>query len=174
MNEQPNEQPILVRDLMTVGVVTCSTDDALADIARLMLAKELEAVVVLNPHGHAVGVVTQDDVLRVYDRENARSLTAEAVMREEVPTVPPDIPARAAAQIMQDRGVRILFSMHHAEGIFYPAATLTYRHLLRHLSTAGPEDLNDLGIHADREPPLTAFVKRRDAAREQNVPKKQS
>lgn len=168
-----NEQPVLVRDLMTVGVVTCSMSDSLADIVRAMLDKALEAVVVLDPHGHAVGVVTQDDVLRVYNHEKAGSLTAEAVMRDEVPTIPPDIPIQAAAQIMQDRGVRVLFSMHHAEGISYPAATLTYRHLLRHLSTANPDDLSDLGIHADREPPLASFIKRRDAAREHNAPKRE-
>lgn len=165
-------QPLLVRDLMTVGVVTCSTGDSLADIAGLMLAKELEGIVVLDAHGHAVGVITQDDVVRVYGDENARALTAEAVMREEVPTIPPDVPAAVAAQIMQDRRVRVLFSMHHAEGISYPAATLTYRHLLRHLSTADPQALSDLGIHADREAPVAAFVRRRDAARNRHAPKR--
>ena len=51
-----------------------------------------------------------------------------------VPRVPPDIPLKTAAQIMQDQGVRVLFLTHHAGGIEYPAAYITYKHLLRHLA----------------------------------------
>ncbi len=57
--------------------------------------------------------------------------------------------------------------MHHAGGIEYPAAMLSYTHLLRHLAMESADDLSDLGIKADRESPLEAFYKRRDAARRQ-------
>ena len=66
---------------------------------------------------------------------------------------------------MQDKGIRILFLMHHAGGIEYPAAMLTYKHLLRHLAMENPDDLADLGIKAVRESPLETFYKRRDDAR---------
>jgi hypothetical protein len=87
-------------------------------------------------------------------------------MCEGIPQVPPDIPIEAAAQIMQDKGVRALFLTHHAGGIEYPAAVITYRHLLRHLVANDENDLRDLGIKADRKLPLQAFVERRDAARQ--------
>lgn len=152
----------LVRDLMTVGVPTCPPDTPAADIIRSMLARQWEAVVVLDENGHATGVVSQDELVRTYGDEDFDALTAEAVMRPKLPTVPPDIPLTAAAQIMLDMRVRVLFITHHAGGIEYPAAWLTYQHILRHL--AG-EELENLGIRAAREAPLDIFLRRREEAR---------
>jgi CBS domain-containing protein len=156
---------LLVRDLMTVGVATCPPDAPVADIARLLLDKDLEGLVVLDREGMAVGVVSQDELVRAYTRDDCRSLTAEAIMREGVPQIQPDIPLAAAAQLMQDQGVRILFLMHHAGGIEYPAAALSYRHILRHLAARSDDELRDLGIAAARQAPLDKFIQKRDAAR---------
>jgi CBS domain-containing protein len=134
-----------------------------------MVAKDLEAVVVLNQEdGHALGVVSQDDLTQAFIQRDGWSdiPTAEQVMRDGVPQVPPDIPLEAAAQIMRDQGVRALFLMHHAGGIEYPAAVLTYKHLMRLLAARDPEELADLGIQARRQSPIETFIQRRDAARE--------
>lgn len=161
-----NSAPQLVRDLMTVGVATCSPDTPIADIARILLEKGLDALVVLDQgEGHALGMVSQDELVRAYDRPDARSLVAEDVMRDKVPQVPPEIPLTAAAQIMRDQGVRALFIMHHASGIEYPAAVISYRHLLRYLAAKDGEDLRDLGIQAERQSPLDVFIQRREEAR---------
>ena len=158
----------LVRDLMTVGVPTCPPHTPIVDLTRLMLEKNWEAVIVLEgEEGHAIGVVSQDELIKAYEREDARSLMVEDVMRESVPQIPPDIPLTAAAQIMQDKGVRVLFLMHHAGGIGYPAAMISYQHFLRHLIAQDSDDLHDLGIHAERQSPLEAFIQKRDAARRQ-------
>ncbi|NDJ75845.1 MAG: CBS domain-containing protein [Chloroflexi bacterium] len=155
----------LVRDLMTVGVPTCPPDTPVIDVVRLLLDSGLDAVIVLDAEGHAVGVVSRDDLVRAYAQETEPALTAEAVMSEGVPQIPPDIPLTAAAQLMRDQGVRTLYLMHNADGITYPAAMLSYTHLLRHLAADSTDDLTDLGIKAEREPPLAQFFKRRDEAR---------
>jgi CBS domain-containing protein len=129
-----------------------------------MLEKDYEAVVVMKD-GHALGVVAEDELMRASGREDADNLTAEQVMREGVPQVPPDIPLAAAVLLMQDLGVKTLFLMHHAGGIEYPAAYISYRHYIRLLAAENDDDLRDLGIHADRQPPLQAFIQRRDEAR---------
>jgi CBS domain-containing protein len=158
--------PQLVRDLMTVGVPTCAAATSLRDVARLLLDQDLEAVVVLDHEGHAAGIVSQYELTRAFAREDWRNLVAEQVMRENVPQIPPEIPLTAAVQIMQDQGVRVFFLMHHSDGIQYPAAMITYRHVLRLLAATDQEELKDLGIHARREAPLDTFFKRRDAARQ--------
>lgn len=156
----------LVRDLMTVGVPTCAPDTPVPSLARRLLDEQLEGIIVLDAEGHAIGVVGRADLVRAYAHADVHALTAEAVMTESVPQLPPDIPITAAAQIMLDTGQRVVFMMHHADGITYPAAMLSYTHLLRHLLAEDQADLSDLGIHAEREPPLTTFFKRRDAARQ--------
>jgi CBS domain-containing protein len=154
---------------MTVGVATCSPETPVSEVARLLVEMGLEAVVVLDPgDGHALGVVSQDELLKAYPRSAAGELKAEEVMRDEVPQVPADIPLTAAAQIMQDLGVRCLFLMHHSGGIEYPAAMISYQHVLRHLAARNPDELRDLGIHAERQAPLDMFIQRREAMRIKN------
>ena len=82
-----------------------------------------------------------------------------------MPQVPPDIPLTTAAQIMRDQHVRSVFMMHHASGIVYSAAVLTYKHLLRHMAASDDNELADLGNQATRKSPLETFIERRDAAR---------
>jgi CBS domain-containing protein len=149
---------------MTVGVLTCAPDTPLGDLARLMLEKRLEAVAVLE-EGNAVGIVDQDDLVLAYTRQDVWSLNAEDVMQEEVPEVPPDVPILIAAQLMLDKGKRAVFMMHYSAGIGYPAGLLTYNHILRHLGARSVEEIRDLGIQAQRQSPLDAFIQRRDAAR---------
>jgi CBS domain-containing protein len=122
---------------------------------------------VVLEEGNALGVVGRDEVVAAFTREDYRSLTAEEVMREGVPQVPPDIPLSAAAQMMRDQNVRVFFLMHHAGGIEYPAATISYHHFLRFLVADSDDDLEDLGLSASRTAPLDAFIKRREAAKRQ-------
>lgn len=160
-----------MRDLMTVGVATVPTEAALVDIARLILDKNLEAVVVLSPEdGNALGYISREEILKAYSRhdgdlESLKNLQASEFMQEGVPQAPPDIPLTAAVQIMQDYHVRVLFMMHHAGGIEYPAGVLTYSHILRFLTARDESDLKDLGIKAARTSPLDLFIERREAAR---------
>jgi CBS domain-containing protein len=170
VDSETPKTPRLVRDLMSVGVPTCGTTYPVLDLVRTMLEKELEGVVVLDEHGHAVGVVTWNELTVAYAHEGYEALTAEAVMRAELPKVPPDIPLAAAAQIMRDLDTRVLYMTHHAGGIEYPAAYLSCRHLLRHMAMRGPDDLKDLGIKAERESPLETFFRRRDEARRRQLP----
>jgi predicted transcriptional regulator len=154
----------LVRDLMSVGVPTCGLEDSVAELTRWFLEKDIEGAVVLDENGHGAGVVTHDELVKAYARGDYSELTAQDVMRADVPTIPPDIPLTAAAQLMQDMGVRVVYLTHHAGGIEYPAAYITYKHLLRHLAAKDGKDLKDLGIKAEREAPLETFFRRRDEA----------
>jgi hypothetical protein len=62
--------------------------------------------------------------------------------------------------------------MHNASGIIYPAAMITYRHILRHLAAQTDDDLQDVGIAAARQSPLEQFIARRDAAKAAAMKKK--
>ena len=164
MIEEPRLSPELVRDLMTVGVATCLPETPVVELARMILEEEIEEIVVLE-EGNALGVVGQDELIRAYATGAYQGLTAEEIMREGVPQVPPEIPLTAAAQVMLDRCGRALFLMHHAAGMEYPAAIVTYRHFLRHMAAKDAAELRDLGILAERQTPLDTFIQRRNAAR---------
>lgn len=169
MDPNDTRQPTLVRDLMSVGVYTCTPAATMEEVARALLDVDLDAGVVLDFNGHAVGVVSHSDLVRAFARGLPSSTPVEQVMDPEIPTIPPDIPLTAAAQIMLDRNIRTFYLTHHAGGIEYPAALISYRHLLRLIAARDLDDITDLGIKAEREPPLKAFLERRDAARQRNL-----
>lgn len=155
----------LVRDLMTVGVPTCKSDTPIKDIARFLLEHHVEAMCVLDAEGHAVGVVGEPEMVSAYGRDDFGELVAEDIMSERVPEMGADLPLTVAAQMMQDQGIRIAYMMHNAGGIVYPAAFISYRHILRHIAAKDESELKDLGLAAERQSPLEQFIARRDEAR---------
>ncbi|HSO13037.1 MAG TPA: CBS domain-containing protein [Anaerolineales bacterium] len=157
--------PLLVRDLMTVGVPTCKMDTPIVDIARFLVENNVEEMVALGSEGEGVGIVGYEELVNAYHRDNIRGLTAEEVMREGVPELPSDIPLAVAAQMMKDKGIRVAYMTHNSAGIIYPAAMISYKHIVRHIAAKDESDLRDLGIAAERRSPIEQFVHRRDEAR---------
>ena len=157
--------PLLVRDLMTVGVLTCKWNTPIRDIARLLLEHHIEATCVLDVEGHGIGVVGEQELVAAYGRDNLNELIAEDIMSEGVPELEADIPLTVAAQMMKDKGIRIAYMTHSSAGIIYPAAFISYRHILRHIAAKDESELKDLGIAANRKSPIEQFIERRDEAR---------
>jgi len=161
----------LVRDLLTVGVPTCKTSTLIVDIARFLLEQNAEEMVILGNTGEGVGVVGYEELVSAYivptggEHENVKSLTAEDVMREGVPELPADIPLTVAAQMMKDKGIRVAYMTHNSAGIIYPAAMISYKHIIRHLAAKDESELKDLGLAAERKSPVEMFVERRNDAR---------
>ncbi len=154
-----------VRDLMHIGVSTCRTDIPLAEAARTLLRENLEALIVLGGNGHAVGMLGRREVVAAYAQAGTRSRGGETatvgdVMRLDIPEVPADIPAIAAAQIMLDQGVREVYLMHHAAGISWPAAALRFEDVLRYLAAESEADLASMGAGAPRKSPVETFMER--------------
>ncbi len=147
----------LVRDLMRVGVPTCSEDTPLKDAARLLVERNVSALIVLDEDANMVGWICEQHLARVVDRDHAR-LTASDVMNEHVPEILPDVPAAAAAHLMLDRGLRQLFVTHHAGGIKYPAAVITLQDVCR--MVAGMERAPGVGVGAERPTAVDLFKHR--------------
>ena len=155
----------LVRDLMTIGVPTCKIATPVTDIARFLIDNNTEEMVVLGSEGEGVGVVGYEELVNAYHRENIRELTAEQVMREGVTELPSDIPLAVAAQMMKDKRVRVAYMNHNSAGIIYPAALISYKHIVRHLAARDKSELKDLGLAAERKSPVEVFLERKNEAR---------
>lgn len=155
----------LVRDLMTVGVPTCKWDTPTVEVARYLLEHNVEGMCVLDSEGNGIGVIGIDELVAAFASFTESGQTAEEIMREGMPVLQADMPLPLAVQFMRDQKTRIAYMTHNAAGIIYPAAYITYRHILRHLAARSEHDLKDLGITAERRSPIEVFLERRDAAR---------
>lgn len=155
----------LVRDLMHIGVPTCPVQTLLVEAARTLLAKQLEALIVLDEHGHAIGMLSRREVAVAYaqaglNESGFETLVVADVMRADIPKVPADIPATAAVQLMLDQDVREIYVMHHEGGIRYPAAVLRFEDVLRFVSARTEADLVGMGSGAARKSPIDIFKER--------------
>ena len=155
----------LVRDLMTVGVPTCKHSTPVKDVARFLLEQHVEEMCVLDTEGHGIGIVGEEELVGVYEKGGLADLKAEDIMSEGVPELGADLPLTVAAQMMKDRGIRIAYMTHNSAGIIYPAAFISYRHILRHIAAKDESELKDLGLAAERKSPIEQFMARRDEAR---------
>ena len=150
---------------MTVGVPTCKLSTPITEIAKFLLDHNAEEMVVLGSEGEGIGIVGYEELVSAYKDEPVDQLIAEDIMREGVPELPADIPVVLAAQIMRDRGIRVAYMMHNSAGIIYPAASISYRHILRLITAKDESELRDLGLAAERKSPIEQFIERRDDAR---------
>jgi CBS domain-containing protein len=150
---------------MTVGVPTCKINTPVVDVARFLVENNVEEMVVLGEEGEGVGICGYKELVNSYQRDDVRELTVEAIMTEGVPELPSDITLTLAAQLMRDKCIRVAYMNHNSAGIIYPAALISYKHLVRHLAAKDDSDLKDLGINAERKSPLEVFIERRDRAR---------
>jgi CBS domain-containing protein len=56
-----------VRDVMSHAIVTCSPETTLQAAARAMTQRRSRSIVAVDGHGHAVGVLTGNDLLSLYN-----------------------------------------------------------------------------------------------------------
>ena len=71
-----------VRDLMHAGIISCTPDDTVGTVAKIMVDKEIHAVVVMQ-QGKAIGVVSQTDMVLARQgrtSDQARSMLAREIM----------------------------------------------------------------------------------------------
>jgi len=123
------KRPLLVRDIMTIGVPVCRDDETCGAVRARLAPQPVPVVVALDEDGIACGWQTLDRLVQAAADERVG-----AVMEEVIPTVPPDIPAAAAALLMRDRGVDYLFLMHDWPGELRPSAVISRQAIERRLA----------------------------------------
>ncbi|MBN8452824.1 MAG: crotonyl-CoA carboxylase/reductase [Candidatus Accumulibacter sp.] len=95
-----------VRDLMHMGIISCTPDDTIGTVAKIMVEKEIHAVVVMDGQGKAIGVVSQTDmVLARQGRtpDQARAMLASQVMTPGCATCDADMLLSDAVSLMTGR-----------------------------------------------------------------------
>ncbi len=97
----------IIREVMHRGVVTCKVDSRADQIARIMLKNNVSALVVIDEHLDACGVITKTDLIACYGKDLS-AIMAEDIMSPRLSTVSPDTPVPQAVQQMLDRKIHQL------------------------------------------------------------------
>lgn len=139
----------LVRDIMKIGVPTCTRDMKLPEVAQIMARENADALIVMDEYG-SCGVLSQSDLVRVFPR-NYALISAGDVMTEKIISIDPETPITTAANMMQEEKVHQLFLMHEHPGPSRPSAVITMRAVVREMAGLKPErlELRKVGTKKD-------------------------
>jgi CBS domain-containing protein len=105
-----------VLDAMRVGVISCSPDATLREIARVLATYRVQCVVINETHGDRPwGIVTDIDLAGAADKDLDK-VAVRDIPRGEPVTVGPEDDLRHAAQLMAERHVAHLVVVHPESG----------------------------------------------------------
>jgi len=113
---------VRVRDCMHPGVLTCSADDRLQDVAAIMANHRVHAVLVTASNAERpIGVVSALDVAAAV--ATGADCAAREVAATETLSISADEAVRTAAQLMSEHGVSHLLVIDKAGG--YPVGVVS-------------------------------------------------
>jgi len=113
-----------VRDCMHAGVLTCSADTRLVEVAGIMIEHRVHAVAVIDDTRRPIGVVAALDVVAAAIRDEHERVTARvATATEPLITISTDAPLDRAAKLMTKHRVHHLIVVDPADG--HPVGVLS-------------------------------------------------
>ncbi|MDH3766753.1 MAG: CBS domain-containing protein [Nitrosopumilus sp.] len=114
---------ILVRDIMSKDLVTVQADDSIYDCAKLMKEHGISSVIVKNPRGKLVGIVTKTDLVSTFLMISTASLLISKIMTKKVITVSPNDSIFEVESILLNNKIRrVVVSKNKI-----PVGIITYR-----------------------------------------------
>ena len=99
-----------VSEIMTVRIETIGLEDTAQTAAKKMKEKNLSSLVVMDGNDHAVGIVTEREIVtQVCCREeSSNEYIIRHIMSSPVATIDPDSTVETAASLMQENKVKHL------------------------------------------------------------------
>lgn len=127
-----------VRAWMHAGVLTCRPETPAAEVADLMSAHDVSALVVVDDEGYALGVISRTDLVNAVFVQpyfaHWRGLTARHLMSSPVISVTADTPLAEAARLLHERRVHRLVVTEPDGDRQRPVGILSLTDLVRHLA----------------------------------------
>jgi CBS domain-containing protein len=104
---------IEVKYLMSSPVVTILKNETLDEVAKVMSKKHLGSIVVIDPKGKPLGIITERDIVNRLTAMNLlpRKVKAEEVMSQPLITIASDKDTKEAAKSMNEHKIRRLLVM---------------------------------------------------------------
>jgi len=140
--QQPGVSSVLVEDdtrvaaLLHPGVITCAPASTVAEVAKLLVGYRIHAVVVMDDDDHAVGVVSQTDVVLARQGRGAdelSSLSAAEIMTPALIHCTAETRVSEAVTDMTRRGIHRLIVTEEREGRPFPIGVISMTDIIRKL-----------------------------------------
>ncbi|NTU84324.1 MAG: CBS domain-containing protein [Chloroflexales bacterium] len=128
----------LVGEVMHHGVLTCTRETPIQDVARNMSENDVSALVVVNDEGHMIGLISRTDLVnaRLYEQywKHWRGLTAGHIMVTDVVSVHKDDSLQQASKLMMERHIHRVVVIEEAGEGHKPVGVLSVTDVVRDIA----------------------------------------
>ena len=94
------------REIMQKPVLVAAPEALVRDIAAKLVEHKCSGMPVTKPDGRAVGVITEEDVMRsLMEQKDLETLTVQEIMSKDVLTVPAGASVAQVMQVLHDEGI---------------------------------------------------------------------
>ena len=129
----------MVDEIMHAGVMTCSRETPIQEVARRMSEEDISALVVTNDDGAMIGLISRTDLVnaRLYEQywKHWRGLTAGHIMITDVISVRAKDTVTDAGKIMMERKIHRVIVVEETEIGLKPIGVLSVTDLVRDIAT---------------------------------------
>jgi CBS domain-containing protein len=116
------------------GCYSCHPDTLMVDAVQQLVKEDISSLVVVDPEGYLVGVITRNDVLRCYLRHDAwETQPVSNFMTRQVVTVTQDALLREVADLLLERHIHRVVVVREEQGKPRPVAVVSDTDLIYHL-----------------------------------------
>jgi CBS domain-containing protein len=135
-----------VQDWMHRGVITCTLETPIADVAATLDAHDISALVVIDENGDALGVISRTDLVNARFiapyMKHWRGLSAQHLMTKPVISVSADTSIEEAAQLLFEKHIHRLVVVEKSGHHIRPVGILSITDLARHVGEPNPSEGN--------------------------------
>jgi CBS domain-containing protein len=114
--ESPDFEKATVLDAMRLGVISCTPDASLREVARAMATYRIHSVVITAAEGDQPWAIVTDVDLTAASGKDLDQLTARDIWHTRLVTIEPDEPLSHAVRLMTERGVTHLVVVQPKSG----------------------------------------------------------
>lgn len=127
-----------VGEIMHRGVLTCTRETPIQDVARQMSEQDISALVVVDDDGTMIGLISRTDLVnaRLYEQywKHWRGLTAGHIMVTDVVSVHGSDSLQQASKQMMDRHIHRVVVVEEVEKGLKPIGILSITDLVRDIA----------------------------------------
>lgn len=117
------------------GIYSCHAGDTLKTAARVMNARNISALVVVDPDGMLEGVITRTDLVRAcYMNDEWEYALVDEYMNHEAVTVELNEPLSTVMKLLIDRHIHRVVAVAPEAGGLRPVAVLSAADIVYHMA----------------------------------------
>jgi len=97
-----------VRDIMKKEIIVAKISDRIQRISKILTEKKINNIPVINEKNELVGIVSEQDIIRIMGSENFMNMTAKDIMTKAVLSVKENDSLEYISKIFTERPFRRL------------------------------------------------------------------